>query len=165
MTRNDARWERPRSALPWPAIAIADTARGLSALDFALALGEAAHELHVPVHLRLLDFEREPALPSALAPRFAAVARVSAQRVEGDVAVTVDASALELWVGLPALVALQPALGILLGIDRPRLEWPSLLRGVQPQLGLAATRPGLAAALLQELKRRGFLPGGEHSVR
>jgi hypothetical protein len=163
VTTNDSAWDGPRRALPWPAIAIADTARGLLALELALALGEAARELPLPVHVRLLDFECEP--PPELARRFEAIGSVHAQRVSGDVAVAVDAGALELWVGLPALVALEPAFGILLGIDRPRLEWPPALRGVQVQLALAGAPPGLARALLQELKMRGFLPGGHASVR
>jgi hypothetical protein len=170
VTTSDSAWDGPRRTLPWPAIAIADTARGLLALELALALGEAAHERNLPVHVRLLDFEREPS--SVLARRFEAFGSVHSQHVVGDLAVTVDASALELWVGLPALVALQPAFGILLGIDRPRLEWPAALRGldagrrrdVDVQLALAGARPGLARALLEELKRRGMLPGGDSSV-
>ncbi|MET0286691.1 MAG: hypothetical protein ABW352_19580 [Polyangiales bacterium] len=166
MTTHDSPWDGPRRALPWPAIAIADTARGLDALGFALALGEAAHDLRVPVRFHLLDFEREPALPSELAPRFAAAGSVQAQRVSGEgVAVAVDASALELWVGLPALASLAPAFGVLLGVDRPRLEWPALLRGVQVALALTGPRPGLARTLLEELNRRGFLPAGDHGVR
>lgn len=165
VTTKDASWDGPRRALPWPAIAIADTARGLAALELALALGEAAHELHAPVHFRLLDFASTPALPTELAPRFAAVGSVQAHQVGSELPVAVSTGALELWVGLPALVALQPAFGILLGVDRPPLEWPPSLRGVQATLKLTGPRPGLARVLLEELKRRGFLPGGDHSVR
>jgi hypothetical protein len=162
----ERRWDGPRRTLPWPAIAIADTARGMAALGFALALGEAAHDLNVPVRFQLLDFEREPALPVELAPRFAALGGVHTQQVGADgLAVAVDASALELWVGLPALAALAPAFGVLLGVDRPRLEWPAALRGVQVALALAGARPGLARVLLEELNRRGFLPAGDHGVR
>jgi hypothetical protein len=165
-TRDETRWEGPRRALPWPAVAIADSARGLAALEFALALGEAAHDLRVPVRFVLLDFARVPTLPTELAPRFAALGGVHAQRVGHEgVPVAIDARALELWVGLPALVALEPAWGILLGADRPRLEWPTELRGVEVGLALAEPRPGLARVLLQELNRRGFLPAEDHSVR
>jgi hypothetical protein len=166
VTTNDDAWSGSRRLLPWPAIGIADTARGLDALEFALALGEAAHALRVPVRFQLLDFARAPSLPSAQQARFSAIGPVHAQRVDGEgVAVAVDASALELWVGIPALVALEPELAILLGAHRSPLEWPAALRGVGHRLALTGTRPGLAAALLAELNRRGFLPAEGHGVR
>ncbi len=165
VTKNDFRWDGPRTKLPWPAIAIADTERGLAALELALALGEAAHQLHIPVRFRVLDFERAPLLPVEQASRLQAFGPLNTQHVERELAVALDGSALELWVGLPALVALEPTLGILVGVDRPRLEWPPLLRGVSVTLALAAVRAGLAGALLQELNQRGFLPAVGEVVR
>jgi hypothetical protein len=165
VTNDNAVWTAPPRPLPWPAIAVADTARGVAALELALALGEAAHELAVPVRFRLLDFAHAPVLPAGFAARFAALGDVHAQSLDRALAVALDASALELWVGLPALVAFTPDFGILLGVDRPRLEWPSALRRVAVQLALTSVRPGLARALLEELNRRGFLPVVGHGVR
>lgn len=165
MTTNDARWSGPRRVLPWPALAIADTERGFAALELSHALAEAARARGLPVRFRLLDFACEPQLPVAFAARLAALGPVTAQHVVRDEAIAIDGGALELWVGLPALVWCKPALGVLVGVERPRREWPAALRDAEVALALARPRAGLAAALLEELNRRGFLPAEDHGVR
>lgn len=167
VSSNEVAWERARQVLPWPAVGIADTGHGNEALLFAVELAEAAHALGIPVRASLLDFTREPQLSPHWAERFARVATGRSIRVDDSFRADHPRDALQLWVGIPALVALAPALSVLLGAERQLLEWPSALRGLAASvvLALPGAGPGVARALTEELNRRGFLPAGSQSVR
>jgi hypothetical protein len=169
---SEAPWQGPRLPLHAGSVGIADTERGLQAAEFAAEFAEAAQARAIALQVTLVDFASAPALPAALAARFeASSAPWQALRVtrERTIAKPHDSqvAGCELWVGAPALVALVPALSILIGSERPRHAWPESLREREAgcQLVITHARPGIARALVHALCARGFLPVRSVGVR
>ena len=153
-----------RVVLPGRCLTVADTEQGQAAAVWALELLEASARRGTRVPLVLCGFDQLPELSGPLEGRISQSASlVSRERLEAAAsqpaaelaARLADVAGARFWlmVGLPALLAFDGWLSVLVNGEREPLRWPEGLRGLRPSLALevAQPRPALAEALAHAL--------------